>query len=244
MKTILAETTDTAHAKAASPPLPTLAGTVAAALLATGASPATITAARTAIAAGQVHSAFATAAQQEPKGHLAELFATADTFIQRAIDHQDATADEAPLEPGAECYGVKAGNARGNILNAEMFTTDDENPANRVSKISVWSYAADADLDLQQTDQFLADLEEFIPRLRALRNHLAPVEELRSLAEASSLLIEEWDETALAPGLRGKVLAHTAGMRDGKTLVIVPAGQHPVERLAAVRQLLSGEALS
>ncbi|MGW6743746.1 hypothetical protein ACWGDX_24010 [Streptomyces sp. NPDC055025] len=87
-----------------------------------------------------------------------------------------------PLEPDAESYGVRAGEAGGRILNAELYTTDDENPADRVTRISVWSYCGDDDLNVEQTDQLIEDLEDFLPQLRALRNRVAELNAARGRA--------------------------------------------------------------
>lgn len=86
------------------------------------------------------------------------------------------TADgRAPLEPATDCYSVTATGAAGALLSAEIFRSDDEN--NPRTTIAVWSEPrAEDDLDVAGADQLLADLEEFLPRLRDLRNHLATVE--------------------------------------------------------------------
>lgn len=94
------------------------------------------------------------------------------------LETVEALADQldgrAPLEPAAECYSVTATGAAGALLSAEIFHSDDtDNPR---SVIAVWSQPrADDELDVAGADQLLADLEQFIPQLRALRNHLASV---------------------------------------------------------------------
>ncbi|MFI6861754.1 hypothetical protein ACIBKZ_17960 [Streptomyces sp. NPDC050421] len=80
----------------------------------------------------------------------------------------------APLEPATECYSVTAAGAAGALLSAEIFRSDDADDPR--TTIAVWSQPrADDELDVAGADQLLADLEQFIPRLRALRNHLASV---------------------------------------------------------------------
>ncbi|MGW0938843.1 hypothetical protein [Streptomyces sp. NPDC002666] len=99
----------------------------------------------------------------ELRAHLEKVEALADQVDGRA-----------PLKPAAECYSVTAPGATGALLSAEIFRSDDaDNPR---TTIAVWSQPrADDDLDVAGADQLLADLEQFIPRLRALRNHLASV---------------------------------------------------------------------
>lgn len=98
--------------------------------------------------------------------------------LRAHLENVEALADQiegqAPLEPAAECYSVTAPGASGALLSAEIFRSDDEE--NPRTAIAVWSQPrADDDLDVAGADQLLADLEQFIPRLRALRNHLASV---------------------------------------------------------------------
>ncbi|MFI6895267.1 DUF6907 domain-containing protein [Streptomyces sp. NPDC050256] len=87
----------------------------------------------------------------------------------------DKVDGRAPLEPATDCYAVTAPGATGALLSAEIFRSDDED--NPRSVIAVWSQPGEAaDLDVAGADQLIADLEQFLPRLRALRNHLATVE--------------------------------------------------------------------
>lgn len=94
------------------------------------------------------------------------------------LENVEALADQvegrAPLDPAAECYSVTARGAAGALLSAEIFRSDDADDPR--TTIAVWSQPrADDELDVAGADQLLADLEQFIPRLRALRNHLASV---------------------------------------------------------------------
>lgn len=105
------------------------------------------------------------------------------------------------------------------------------------------------------TDPQLSDLAEVSPsRLRELiaaaRNDLADFERLadeheareslQSLLAEHRLRVEEWDTATLDPRLRDHIRAvYDPTEGDGRT-VIVPAGQDPIERLAAVRRLVAG----
>ncbi|MEU8891136.1 hypothetical protein [Streptomyces sp. NPDC048442] len=80
--------------------------------------------------------------------------------------------DDYPLDPAAESYTVTCTGSSRALISAEIFTSDDaEHPG---SVLSVYpEQGCGDDLDVAGADQLIADLERFIPRLRALRNHLA-----------------------------------------------------------------------
>lgn len=104
------------------------------------------------------------------------------------------------------------------------------------------------------TDPQLSDIADVTPaRLRAMvaasRARLAEFERLADEQEARDTLaallaehglrVEEWDVSTLDSRLRDSIKAvHDPLEGDGRT-VIVPAGQDPIERLAAVRQLIA-----
>ena len=80
-------------------------------------------------------------------------------------------AEAGPVDPDRSLIKVTAPNSEELLIGAELYTSDDVQPH---TSIAVWNHAGGAvDLDVAGTDQLIADLEEFIPRLRALRNHLA-----------------------------------------------------------------------
>ncbi|MEV0884717.1 hypothetical protein AB0J03_12875 [Streptomyces microflavus] len=100
--------------------------------------------------------------------------------LRRHLDTVAALADlvdgQAPLEPAAECYSVTAPGAKNAIISAEIYHLDDPQPGDPTARIAVFSQpGADADLDVAGADQLSADLEEFLPRLRAQRDHLATI---------------------------------------------------------------------
>ncbi|MDX3839591.1 hypothetical protein [Streptomyces europaeiscabiei] len=65
-------------------------------------------------------------------------------------------------------------------------------------------------------------------------------ETLRSLLAGHGLRVEEWDTATLDPQLRDRIRAvYDPTEGDGRT-VIVPAGQDPIVRLTAVRELIAG----
>lgn len=104
------------------------------------------------------------------------------------------------------------------------------------------------------TDPQLSDLAEVsASRLRELitaaRTGLAEFERLADEQEARESLaallaehrlsVEEWDTATLDPQLRDRIQAvYDPTEGDGRT-VIVPAGQDPIVRLAAVRDLIA-----
>ncbi|MEV2201022.1 hypothetical protein AB0E11_13625 [Streptomyces fradiae] len=97
--------------------------------------------------------------------------------LRAHLDQVEALADQlagvAPPEPAAETYSVHARGARGALANAEIFTSD----ARPLPWVAVWGEPmAEADLDVAGTDELIRDLEQFVTRLRALRNYIAAAE--------------------------------------------------------------------
>lgn len=102
------------------------------------------------------------------------------TELRRHLDTVAALADivdgQAPPEPAAECYSVTAPGAKSALISAEIYHLDDPQPGDPTARIAVFGQpGADADLDVAGADRLTADLEEFLPRLRAQRNHLAAI---------------------------------------------------------------------
>jgi hypothetical protein len=64
-------------------------------------------------------------------------------------------------------------------------------------------------------------------------------ETLAALLAENRLRIEEWDTATLDPKLRDRIQA-VYDPTGGDRVVIVPAGQDPIARLAAVRELIAG----
>lgn len=100
--------------------------------------------------------------------------------LRRHLDTVAALANlvdgQAPLEPAAECYSVTAPGAKNAIISAEIYHLDDPQPGDPTARIAVFGQpGADADLDVAGADRLTADLEEFLPRLRAQRDHLATI---------------------------------------------------------------------
>ncbi|MFD7858304.1 DUF6907 domain-containing protein [Streptomyces microflavus] len=88
----------------------------------------------------------------------------------------DLVDGQAPLEPAAECYSVTAPGAKNAIISAEIYHLDDPQPGDPTARLAVFGQpGADADLDVAGADRLTADLEEFLPRLRAQRDHLAAI---------------------------------------------------------------------
>lgn len=117
---------------------------------------------------------------------------------------------------------------------------------------------ADADTGVlslvASTDPQLADFAEVSPgQLRQLvaatRSRLAEFERLADEQEAREQLadllaeqaieLEEWDTASLDPKLREAFDAFGMLPPGGPRLVVVPVGQDPIDRLAAVRLLLA-----
>lgn len=65
-----------------------------------------------------------------------------------------------------------------------------------------------------------------------------PHETVEALAAEHGLAIEEWDASALDEPLRDKFFAMYVQTKDAR-YIVVPVGQDPAHRLAAVRALLA-----
>ncbi|WP_228979661.1 hypothetical protein [Streptomyces sp. DH12] len=101
----------------------------------------------------------------ETRARVAELRAHLDK-VEALADTLDGIA---PLDPAAEAYSVEAPGASAALLNATVFESEAG-----AALVSVWGDpCADADLDAAGTDQLIGDLEQFVSRLRALRDHVA-----------------------------------------------------------------------
>lgn len=77
----------------------------------------------------------------------------------------------------------------------------------------------------------------------ARAQHAATPEE-RAATEAFSALtaglqVEEWDTATLSESLRSKFFAFYLEHKDGRRILVVPAGQDPIVRLHAVRAILA-----
>ncbi|MET9704749.1 DUF6907 domain-containing protein [Streptomyces griseus] len=108
----------------------------------------------------------------QTRGRVAELHCHLDAVAALA----DIVDGRAPLEPGAETYSVSAAGATGDLISSEIYHLDDPKPGEPAARLAVFGQpGADADLDVAGADRLTADLEEFLPRLRAQRNHLAAI---------------------------------------------------------------------
>lgn len=68
--------------------------------------------------------------------------------------------------------------------------------------------------------------------------HFAPAATAEALAAEHGIQIEEWDGATLDPDLYARLGAMYVQTRDDR-YIVVPAGQDPAHRLAAVRALLA-----
>ncbi|MFE9098265.1 DUF6907 domain-containing protein [Streptomyces sp. NPDC007264] len=66
-----------------------------------------------------------------------------------------------------------------------------------------------------------------------------PGSTLDALTTEYNLQLVEWDTTSLDEYLRDKFYAHYLALRDGRRLVVVPAGQNPDVRVNVVRSLIT-----
>ncbi|MDX2839488.1 hypothetical protein PV377_10945 [Streptomyces ipomoeae] len=71
-----------------------------------------------------------------------------------------------------------------------------------------------------------------------------PVEAFHALTAEHHLRVEEWDTSTLDENLRNKFYAFYLQLKDGTRILVVPAGQDPVQRLHAVRALLAHQGVT
>ncbi|WP_432008889.1 DUF6907 domain-containing protein [Streptomyces bacillaris] len=109
---------------------------------------------------------------EQTRARVAELRNHLDTVAALA----DLIDGRAPLEPGTECYLATAAGARGALISSEIYHLDDPKPGEPAARLAVFGQPeADADLDVAGADQLITNLEQYLPRLRAQRNHLAAI---------------------------------------------------------------------
>lgn len=131
-------------------------------------------------------------------------------------------------------------------------------PAERaVSLVLEAEVIADADTGrltlIASTDHHMSDLDDVSPaRLRKLiaearakldeferlANEYEAIDTLRAILAEHGVEMEEWDTASLDPKLRRSFAAFAMLHKDGSRLVVVPQGQDPIERLAAVAELI------
>lgn len=131
-------------------------------------------------------------------------------------------------------------------------------PAERaVSLVLEAEVIADADTGrltlIASTDHHMSDLDDVSPaRLRKLisearakldeferlANEYEAIDTLRAILAEHGVEMEEWDTASLDPKLRRSFAAFAMLHKDGSRLVVVPKGQDPIERLAAVAELI------
>ncbi|MGW3724174.1 hypothetical protein [Streptomyces sp. NPDC000851] len=81
-------------------------------------------------------------------------------------------------------------------------------------------------------------IDRHVGQIMAALSAPTPTEVLQALAAEHGLQMEEWDTDTLDEEYRGKFFAFYVETADRK-VIVVPAGQDPTHRLAAVRTLLA-----
>ncbi|MBP0456487.1 hypothetical protein [Streptomyces montanisoli] len=71
-----------------------------------------------------------------------------------------------------------------------------------------------------------------------------PVAAFKAFTTQHDIQVVEWDTSTLAEDLRGKFYAHYLQLKDGRRILVVPAGQDPAFRLHAVRALLTHQGVT
>lgn len=105
-----------------------------------------------------------------------------------------------------------------------LIVTTDELACQPISPARLLGMVADARAQLDEIERLAKEYEA--------RDTLAAI-----LAE-HDVQMEEWDTGSLDPKLRDRFVAFAMLHKDGSRLVVVPEGQNPIERLAAVAELI------
>ncbi len=72
-----------------------------------------------------------------------------------------------------------------------------------------------------------------------------PIEAFNALVAENNLTVEEWDANSLPQGLRDKFWALCIeDRRTDRKIIVVPVGQDPAQRLAAVRAFLAHQGVA
>ncbi|MGW3374057.1 hypothetical protein [Streptomyces hydrogenans] len=102
--------------------------------------------------------------QIDKHGDVTAVLTAAEKLLKRVIAEESE-----PIDPDRTLLKVTAPGTDELLLGAEIYT-----PESSPSVVAVWNHAGGAvDLDVAGTDKLISDLEEFIPRLRAMRAYLA-----------------------------------------------------------------------
>lgn len=106
----------------------------------------------------------------QTRARVAELRAHLDK-VEALADRLDGITRPNPAD---EVCTVEP-SAHGTLISATIFTPEESPDAPCTSpKLAVWSEpASDADLDLAGANALIRDMEQFVSRLRAMRDHLA-----------------------------------------------------------------------
>ena len=82
-------------------------------------------------------------------------------------------------------------------------------------------------------------IETHVDKILAELRKPTDTEAFEALVAEHHLQVEEWDTTTLDENLRDKFFAHYLEHKDGRRILVVPIGQDPAHRLAAVRAILA-----
>ncbi|MGV4890379.1 hypothetical protein ACSR0Z_27945 [Streptomyces viridosporus] len=85
----------------------------------------------------------------------------------------------------------------------------------------------------------IADAQAKLDAMKRMALVYEAEDTLRAIIAEHQLHLEEWDVANLAPEYRDKFIAFAALTGDGQRIVVVPAGQDPIERVNAVAHLVN-----
>lgn len=85
----------------------------------------------------------------------------------------------------------------------------------------------------------VAEARKRLDEFERLANEYEAVDTLRAIVAEHHLHVEEWDTATLDPKLRERLMAVYDPTEGDGRVIVVPAGQNPIERLQAVARIVA-----
>ena len=161
-------------------------------------------------------------------------------MAQSAISQHIAALPSIPQQPTAADRSQPATPVERSlslVLEAEVMMDADSGMLSLVAStdhhLSDFGEVAPAQL-LRMVAEARMKLNEF----ERLAHEYEAIDTLRAIVAEHHLHVEEWDLANLDAKFRDKFVAFAALTGDGQRAIVVPKGQNPIERLAAVAELV------
>ncbi|MFG2855668.1 hypothetical protein ACGFZ9_34210 [Streptomyces mirabilis] len=87
--------------------------------------------------------------------------------------------------------------------------------------------------------RMVVDARATLDKMERLADEQEARDTLAAIVAENDLQVEEWNADSLDPKMRDRFVAFLAVPKKGRTIVVVPEGQDPVERVNAVAGLVA-----